>query len=187
MALSKAKVDAAKAKLTSAELQLSFTRIVSPIDGKIGRSHVDPANLVQADTTVLTTIFSIDPMYVGFDVPEKTILQLHQMQGEGKLKRRDFELPVAVGWSDQAGYPHQGKLALVNSARRFINWYGQVAASIANTKDLLLLPGMYARVRSTTSEPRNAFLVPRSALMYAARAGVLSRAVPEEAREYALR
>ena len=73
---------------------------------------VDPGNLVKADDTVLTTIVSLDPMYVYFDVDERTLLRLRRLVREGKIQSRAQEatIPVLVGLSDEDGFPHKGKI-----------------------------------------------------------------------------
>jgi RND family efflux transporter MFP subunit len=74
-----AQVDAAKAAAKTAELNLSFTKVLSPIDGKISKSKITKGNLVTADATQLTTIVSMDPIYAYYDVDERTVLRLQQM------------------------------------------------------------------------------------------------------------
>ena len=69
-----------------ADLNLSYTRVLSPIDGRISRRMVDPGNLVRADETVLTTIVSMDPIYAYFDIDERTVLRLRRLVREGRIK-----------------------------------------------------------------------------------------------------
>ena len=92
-----------------AKLNLEFTKVTAPISGRLSRRLVDPGNLVQADETALTTIVSLDPMYVYFDIDERTLLRLRRLIREGRIKSRtEAEIPVLVGLSDEEGFPHRG-------------------------------------------------------------------------------
>ena len=77
---------AARANLRTARINLGFTKVRAPISGRISRRNIDPFNLVKADDTVVTNIVSMDPMYVYFDLDERTILKLQKMIREGKIK-----------------------------------------------------------------------------------------------------
>ena len=93
-----AAVEAGVAKQASAQLKVDFSKIAAPIAGKISRSQTTQGNLINADTTVLTTIVSVEPMYVYFDVDERTILTIRKQVREGQLAgRRDQEIPVFMG------------------------------------------------------------------------------------------
>src|ERR1051325_2910705 len=81
-----AAVDLAKANLKSAELNLAWTKITAPIDGHISRFFLTEGNLVNQDVTQLTTLVSMDPMYVCFEIDEPTLLTLKRAVNEGKLK-----------------------------------------------------------------------------------------------------
>ncbi len=107
---------AARATLTSAqaaqegaEVNLDFTDIVAPFDGRISRRNIDVGNVVQADTTMLATIVSLDPLYAYFDVDERTLLRLRRLVEEGKLPRSTrgaVNLPVYLGLADEQGYTY---------------------------------------------------------------------------------
>ena len=85
----------AKAALDLAKLNLDFTKVTAPISGRLSRRMVDPGNLVKADDTLLTTIVSLDPMYVYFDIDERTLLKIRRLIAEGKIKsRQEAEIPV---------------------------------------------------------------------------------------------
>ncbi|MDB5390220.1 MAG: family efflux transporter, subunit, partial [Planctomycetaceae bacterium] len=98
-----------KATLETNQLSLGFTKIISPIDGRISRYNVTVGNLVQQETTLLTTIVSVDPIYAYFDVDERTLLHIRQLIREGKAKSaREVEWPVMLELINEPGYPHQG-------------------------------------------------------------------------------
>src|SRR5947209_3747939 len=75
----RASLNAARANVEQAQLNLSWTKVVDPIDGRIGRTLVTRGNLVMADQTLLTTIVSMDPMYAYFDVDEQTMLRVQEL------------------------------------------------------------------------------------------------------------
>ena len=77
--------------------------------GRLSRRMVDPGNLVKADETILTSIVSLDPMYVYFDVDERTLLRIRRLIAEGKIKSRtQAEIPIFAALADEEGFPHKG-------------------------------------------------------------------------------
>ena len=96
----KATVTSAQAAQEGAEVNLEFTDIVAPFDGRISRRSIDVGNIVQADTTSLATIVSLDPIYAYFDIDERTLLRLRRLVEEGKLPRStrgDYQLARLPG------------------------------------------------------------------------------------------
>ena len=106
----KALVGVYTAAVARAELDLKFTNVTSPLTGRLSRRMVDPGNLVQADVTALTSIVSLDPMYVYFDVDERTLLNIRRLIADRKMKSRtEAEVPVLIGLQDEApDLPAQG-------------------------------------------------------------------------------
>ena len=103
----KATVTSAQAAQEGAEVNLGYTEIVAPFDGRISRRSVDVGNIVTADTTSLATIVSLDPIYAYFDVDERTLLRLRRLVEEGKVPRStrgDINLPVYLGLADETGF-----------------------------------------------------------------------------------
>ena len=97
----KANVEAAKAHLVEIETTLSYTKITAPFTGRISRRKVDPGNTVKAHETILTTLIVLDPIYVSFDVDQRTVIHLRQLILEGKIaSARSARLNVEVGLSD---------------------------------------------------------------------------------------
>ena len=106
----KAAVQSAKAAVELAELNLKYTQVTAPVDGRISRELVTVGNLVQAGQngggTLLTTIVSVDPMYAYFDIDEGTDLEIRRLIREGKAQSaRDVELPVLLGLANEDGHP----------------------------------------------------------------------------------
>jgi len=97
----KANLDFAKANLGLAELNLQYTTIKSPIAGRISRYFLTPGNLVNQDVTQMTTVMSVDPMYIYFDMDEPTLLRIKRAINEGKLQstQRESDLSATLGAS----------------------------------------------------------------------------------------
>jgi multidrug efflux system membrane fusion protein len=166
----KAAVEEAKAQLKASEaavlvykLDLEYCHVTAPIDGTVGRYAVTAGNLVQQDQTQLTTIVSKDPMYAYFDVDEETYLNVRQAIRDGKIKADKMtELPVAVGLANEKGFPHKGKVNFVDNHLDPQTGTIRVRVTLPNG-DGRLVPGLFVRVRLTTSEPYKALLVPERA------------------------
>ncbi len=142
------------------KLNLEFTRVTAPISGRIGRRLVDPGNLVKADDTALATIVSRDPIFVYFDMDERTYLQLRRTVPDEKLTA----LKAGVALADEKGYAHAAVIDFHNN--RIDPQTGTLnVRGVLPNKDHLLLPGMFVRVRLTLGEPHKALLVPEQAVM----------------------
>jgi RND family efflux transporter MFP subunit len=142
----------AKANREVATLNLSFTKVTAPVAGRVGRRFVDPGNIVKADETTLTTIVGKEPMYVYFDMDERQYLNLRKAMRDGKVKGAGEELPVAVGLSNEEGFPHKGKLDFVDNRVDPTKGTIRMRAVLPNA-DGMLVPGLFARVRLTTGQP----------------------------------
>src|SRR3954469_17630583 len=106
-----AAVQAAKASLEVYNLNLGFCRVTSPISGQVSRYFMTPGNLVNQDQTQLTTVVSVDPMYVYFDVDETTLLRIRRAINEGRIERyQQGEIPIYIALEGEDGFPHEGKV-----------------------------------------------------------------------------
>jgi multidrug efflux system membrane fusion protein len=158
---------AVKAFLASLEvykLNLSFTRVTSPIDGQVSRYFMTLGNLVVQDQTLLTTVVSLDPMYVYFDVDEGTVLRVRKAINEGAIKRyEEGGIPVLMALQNEAGFPHNGIVNFVNNQVNPNTGSLSVRAIFANPKPAqgirLLSPGMFVRIRLPIGRPHSAVLV----------------------------
>jgi len=164
-----AAVTAAKANTEGAKLNLDFTAIASPIDGRISRAAVTRGNLVKADVTLLTTVVSVDPMYVYFDMDEPTILRVQQSIREGKIKAKDpSKIPVMMGLGNEAGFPHEGTIDFADNRLDPGTGTIRVRGVFTNPKPAVgsrvLLPGLFCRVRVPLGDPYPAILVAERAL-----------------------
>jgi len=138
-----------QAALQTARLNVEWTTIRAPFDGRVGKAEVTVGNLVDGNT-VLTSVVSANPMYVSFNGDESTYLQL------GKQARANpAAMKLHIGLSNEKGFPHEGKLEFVD------NRVDPVAGSVRmrgliDNKDGLLTPGLFARVQVGTSSPTGA-------------------------------
>jgi RND family efflux transporter MFP subunit len=158
-----ASIRALQAAVGRAKLDLAFTKVTAPISGRVSRYNVTVGNLVQSGDqgggTVLTTIVSVDPVYVYFDVDERTVLRVRQLIREGKAKSaRETEWPVSLGLSADEGYPYQGTIDFVDNQVNPRTGTLRVRAIFPN-KDEVISPGFFARVRVPVGFPRQALLV----------------------------
>ena len=159
---------AQKATLEKAQLDLGFTKVTAPVSGRVSRAYVTVGNLVQAGDltggTLLTTIVSVDPMYVYFDVDERTVLRVKQLIREGKAKTPDdVEIPVWLGLADEDGHPHRGAVNFIDNQVNPKTGTLRVRGVFPN-KDEALSPGYFGRVRVPLGAPHKALLVTERAL-----------------------
>ena len=105
-----ARVKAQEKSMEISKLSHEFTRVTSPIDGQISRYYLTLGNLVNQDQTLLTTVVSVDPMYVFFDMDEPTLLRTRKAINEGRIKvpAKGTKLPVLMGLQGEEGFPHRG-------------------------------------------------------------------------------
>jgi multidrug efflux system membrane fusion protein len=164
-----ASLELARANLEAAKLNLQWTKVTAPIDGRIGRYDLTVGNLVNQDVTKLTTLVSLDPMYVLFDMDETSLLRIKQTINEGRPLKDGANAPVLMGLQGEQGYPHRGSLDFldnqVNPATGSITLRGVFPNPKPKDGTYLLLPGMFTRVRLPIGQPRAALLVTDGALM----------------------
>jgi RND family efflux transporter MFP subunit len=149
-----AAVVVAKADREVAKLNLTFTKVTAPIDGRIGRRIVDPGNIVKADETILATIIALNPMNVIFDVDEKTFPRLRRDTGKDATT-------VQIALASDKDFPLKGKLAFVDNQVDAKTGTVRVTAGLPNEKGVLL-PGQFIRVRMPIGEPHKVVLMPPS-------------------------
>jgi RND family efflux transporter MFP subunit len=157
-----ANVEAARAAVTAAKLNLEFTRITAPISGRVSRAVVTAGNLVTGGTntaTLLTTVVSIDPIYVTFEGDEQVYLKYTELARRGdRPSSRDAANPVLMGLSNEQGYPHRGAMSFVDNQVDPRTGTIRARASFDN-KDGFLTPGLFARVKLIGHSSHTAVLV----------------------------
>jgi RND family efflux transporter MFP subunit len=158
-----AAVEVAKAGLAFARQNLDFTKVQAPISGRISRRYIDPGNLVKADETVLTTLVSLDPIYVYFDLDERTTLRLQQLIRKGSVEWGSEDgLPVLVGRVDDEGYPRKGTVNFADNRVDADTGTWRLRGRFANPHHELT-PGLFVRVRLPIGSPYEALLVSEQA------------------------
>jgi RND family efflux transporter MFP subunit len=157
-----ASVAASKAALDNAALQLSFTKVRAPFDGRASRAEVTRGNLVTGGNnggTLLTTIVSVDPIYVYFEGDENAYLHYNELARQGQRpSSRDAKNPVRVGLANEQGFPHEGYMDFVDNqldART-----GTIRArAVLENKQGQFTPGMFARIQLLGSSEYDAILI----------------------------
>ena len=154
-----AQVLANTAAVETAKLNLGFTQVTSPITGRISREQVTVGNLVQADSTLLTNIVSIDPIYAYFNVDERAVLNYQQMVRQGKLPdARSQSVPVHLKLENERGFPHEGVIDFINNQFEPSTGTLQVRGLFPNA-NAFLTPGAFVRVRVAGTPLHEAILV----------------------------
>jgi RND family efflux transporter MFP subunit len=158
--------DQAKAQLEVAQINLGYTQVAAPFDGRLGARQVDPGNLVgSSGPTVLATIEQLHPIYVNFNLNERDALHLRDEMRRVKIDvgSNIGKAPVEVGLQNEVGYPHVGVLDFADNTLSTST--GTIALrGIFPNADTTLFPGLFARVRIPLGGPRPMLVIPASAV-----------------------
>jgi gold/copper resistance efflux system membrane fusion protein len=154
----KAQVDAAKAALDAAQLDLSFTRVTAPISGRVGQALVTEGNYVASGVTPLTTIVSIDPLHVYFDVDERTYLRSLVAGRVNAATRGSQAAKVKVALLTDKTYSRVGRLDFLSNTADRGTGTVRIRAVVDNP-DGQLTPGLFAKVKLETGAPKASVLV----------------------------
>jgi len=151
----RADLGAAEAALRTAQLNLSFTRVTSPIDGRVSKAMITRGNLV-TPSDLLTTVVSDGPIYASFNTDEQTYLKYAKAQrAEGG--------PVYMGLMTEQGFPHQGALRFLDNAVDAHS--GTISGrAVFDNADGAFTPGLFARVRLVSHDAQSVALAPEQAL-----------------------
>ncbi|NKF21357.1 efflux RND transporter periplasmic adaptor subunit [Solimonas marina] len=159
-----ASLRAAQAAVESAALDLSFTRVTAPIGGRVSRAEVTAGNYVSAGQTILTSVVSVDPIYVYFDGDERSYLKYAAQASRGERpSERDHALPVFVGLADENGFPHAGRIDFLDNALDPQTGTIRARAVLPNP-DGRFTPGLFARVQLLGSGRHEATLLDERAI-----------------------
>lgn len=153
----RAQLTASTAALAAARLNLDFTRVRSPIDGRVSNIRITAGNLVTSND-VLTSVVTVNPVYVYFDVDEQTWLKLDHLRARATAAGHAARIEAAMGLSDETGYPHQGRLDFVDNQLHAGSGTMRLRAVFDNA-DGLYTPGLYARVQLQSGQARPRLLV----------------------------
>src|SRR6478736_924812 len=154
--------------LKAARLNIEFTHVTAPITGRVSRHLVSPGNLVQGSdngaSTLLTSIVTLDPIYVYFDMDETTFIKYSKLWFEGRRpSSRDTANPVQVTLAGETKASHEGTINFLDNRLDVSTGTLRSRAVVKNT-DLSILPGQFGRVRLIGSAPYEALLIPDAAV-----------------------
>lgn len=165
-----ATLDAARAQVRDAELNLEFTRIIAPVTGRISAHQVSVGNLIggggtggSSSATLLTTIVSLDPIYFNFDMSEADYQTFQRAVGSAN-GGRDRKLDVQLRLVDETDWKHGGRLDFIDNQIDRSAGTIRARAVLAN-HDFSLTPGQFARIRLPGTQPYEAFMVPEAAVV----------------------
>jgi len=163
----KAALLAAEAARDSAKLDLDYTTIRSPLDGRVSRALITEGNYVSGlagNATLLTTIVSVDPVHVYADVDENSLLKFNALARADKLTRsNDGTVPVELQLGDETGFPHRGYIESFDNKLDPQTGSILLRAVFPNSEGHIL-PGLFARIRVPASEKRPAVLIEETAV-----------------------
>lgn len=161
---SEASQGVARAARRTAQQNLDYTKITAPINGRISRRFADEGNLIKADDTALSLLLMVDPVYVYFDVDDRTLLAIRRAIGEGKLQLDgDSQTAVDIGLPDEDAYAIRGRVNFIDNKVDAGTGTLRFRAIVPNA-NLLLSPGLFVRVKLPISEKQRSMLVPEIAI-----------------------
>lgn len=156
-----AQVDATAAALTVAKLNLDYTHITAPINGRVSNALITSGNLVSsssAGASLLTTVVSTDKVYAYFDADEQTFLKYQQLARSHKVDAADAKYPIFLGLADETGYPHQGAVDFLDNQ---VNpRTGTIRArAVFDNKNGEFTPGLFVRLKVIGEGQRDGLLI----------------------------
>jgi RND family efflux transporter MFP subunit len=153
-----------EATLARNRLDLNYTKVESPIDGLLGRAMVTKGNLVVADTTALTTVVAVNPVFVDFEVDEESVLNYRLRILQGTVKSaREVQIPIRLELGNEEGFPHEGTIDFVNNVTDPMTGNTRVRG-VFNNDSGILSPGLFARVQVPFTGEYATVLIPTIAI-----------------------
>lgn len=160
--------DRARAEVDQAQLNLDYTRVLAPVSGRVSRHEVSVGNLVvggTGDTTLLTTIVSLDPIWLTFNISEGDGMTYKRLIQKGEVESaRTNSVAVEGQLMDETDWPLKGTIDFVDNQYDRSSGTIRVRASFPN-KDLFITPGQFGRVRVPMSQEKPTMLVPDAAVV----------------------
>jgi RND family efflux transporter MFP subunit len=158
----KARYEEAKAALDSARLDLEYTEVRAPIDGRVSRALLTEGNYVSGNAgsaSLLTTVVSVNPVYVHADIDEDTLLKFNELVYSKKLgTTADGKIPVELELADEDNFPHQGYIESFDN-KLDPDTGSILLRAVFPNDDGRIVPGLFARIRIPLSERHNALLI----------------------------
>lgn len=160
-----AALESARASEHSAEIEMEHTEVKAPIAGRISRTMTTTGNYVTAGSTLLTTIVTVDPVYVYADIDENSLLKLEALKRENKLYTNgNGRVPVELQLSNETGFPHKGHIESFDNRLDASTGSMIIRAEFPNS-DGSLTPGLFARVRLPMTSEYPALLVDEKSIL----------------------
>jgi RND family efflux transporter MFP subunit len=160
-----ASLEAARAAQHSAEIEFEHSTVKAPISGRISRAITTTGNFVTAGTTLLTTIVTVDPVYVYADIDENSLLKIQALQRDKKsFTNGDGRMPVELQLSNETGFPHQGHIESFDNRLDASTGSMVIRAEFASG-DGMLTPGLFARIRIPMTSRYKALLVDEKSIL----------------------
>lgn len=165
----RAKVEKDEADIVNAKLDLSFTAVTAPFDGRIQQTRINVGNLVQEQRDVLTTLVQMDPVYVVFNTSRSRIFEIQLLKQQGKLFETE-EMRIEILLPDGSTYTRQGRINFISFQINPTTDSVLIRGTISNNQDrglgdYDLIPGQYAPVRLILGQDPAALLIPQPALV----------------------
>ena len=160
-----AQVEAANAAVETARLNLEFTTIKAPVDGRMSDRNVSIGDIVTANTTSLTRVVTLDPIWFNFEGAEFFLLKYQRADISGtRRSSRNTPNPLEIQLADELGYPHRGHMVFVDNAVDPLSGTIRAKAEFSNANHFLT-PGMFGRARLLASGAYEAMLVPDESII----------------------
>ncbi|WP_435006675.1 efflux RND transporter periplasmic adaptor subunit [Tundrisphaera lichenicola] len=165
LAEAEAMLNAALAQLEQARIKEEFTKVRAPMNGEIGRSLLEPGNLILEGTTILTDIVEADKLHVYFDINQDLFSKVSDLIRDGQVRSEDGkDVPVAIGLPDEEDYSYRGTLNFSENKVDSATGTLRVRGIMDNPKPWILSPGLFVRVKLSIGSPHPALLVPEAAV-----------------------
>lgn len=163
----RSRAEVAKAALDSAKLDLEYTQVRAPIDGRVSRALLTQGNYVSGtagSASLLTTVVSVNPVYVNADIDEETLLKFNELVSSKKLGTTDGgRIPVELQLADESDFPHKGYIESFDN-RLDANTGSILLRAVFSNADDRIVPGLFARIRIPLSELHPVLLVDERAI-----------------------
>jgi RND family efflux transporter MFP subunit len=162
----KARFEEAEAALDSARLDLQYTEVRAPIDGRVSRALLTEGNYVSGNAgsaSLLTTIVSVDPVYVYVDVDEASLLKFNELTAAKQLETTDGKVPVELQLADETNFPHKGCIESFDN-QLDADTGSILMRAVFKNEDGRIVPGLFARIRIPLSARHPALMVDESAI-----------------------
>jgi RND family efflux transporter MFP subunit len=163
----KARYEEAKAALDTARLDLEYTEVRAPIDGRVSRALLTEGNYASGNAgsaSLLTTVVSVNPVYVNADIDEDTLLKFNELVAAKKLGTTDGgKIPVELQLADETDFPHKGYIESFDN-KLDPNTGSILLRAVFANDDYRIVPGLFARIRIPLSEKHSVLLVDERAI-----------------------